>query len=104
MQKIDIKQLKEIKEELDQLEEDDAIFVDENNDTKYVILPVGLYDMLESYRSLLEGDKIPTNGSDVKIISANTPSELSYDEYETIKKQLMEVFDKTFRPKPDKLN
>lgn len=103
MQNIDIKYLKEIKEELEELQEDDAIFVDDNNDTKYVILPIETYDLLESYRSILEGDKQESLNPNVKIIS-NAINELSYDEYETIKKQLMEVFEKTFKPKPEKLN
>lgn len=103
MQKLDLEKLKELKEELDYLENDDVLYLEEDGEEKYVVLPVELYDVLESYRSIFEDGK-PTNGSDVKIISTHNPNELSYDEYETIKKQLMDIFDKTFRPKPDKLN
>lgn len=101
--KIDISKLNEIKEELENLKSEEVVFVNEKNRMKYVIMPIKQYNLLESYRDLLYGDK-DTDGSDVKIISSHAPSELSYDEYEAIKKQLLEMFDKTFRPKPEKLN
>ena len=39
----------------------------------------------------------------IKILSSGG-LELSYDEYEKVKKQIMEAFDKTFKPRPEKLN
>lgn len=101
MLNIDIKELKEIKEELDELHADDAIFVEENGDTKFVILPIEQFDELESYRDLLDG-KVE-NGAAVKIVS-NQKNELTYEEYEKIRKQLVDIFDKTFKPNPEKLN
>ena len=59
MQNIDIKELKEIKEELNELGDEDVLFVNERNETKYVLLPIKLYDKLDSYRNMLFGDKTP---------------------------------------------
>lgn len=101
MLNIDIKELNEIKEELDELSGDEAIFVEDNGNAKYVILPIEQYDELDSLRDLLDG-KIE-NGAAVKIVS-NQGNELTYEEYEKIRKQLVDVFDKTFKPNPEKLN
>ena len=39
----------------------------------------------------------------VKVISAEN-LELTYDEYEAVKKQLNDIIEQTFKPKPEKLN
>ena len=39
----------------------------------------------------------------IKVFSPNN-MELSYDEYEAVKKRILEAFDKTFKPKREKLN
>lgn len=96
---IDIKELENIKEKLEGLDEDDALFVDENGSTKYVILPINKFDNLEEIFKEDQGSIMPA----IKIINGDG-FELSYDEYETVKKQLNEIFEKTFKPKPEKLN
>ena len=101
MLNIDIKELNEIKEELDELQCDDAIFVEQNGNAKFVIIPIEQFDELESYRELL--DSKVENGAAVKIVS-NQNNELTYEEYEKIRKQLVDIFDKTFKPNPEKLN
>lgn len=99
MQNIDIKYLNEIKEELDELEGEDSLFIEENGEPKFAIIPIEFFDALESYRGIIEGN----SDSSVKVIS-NVKDALTYDEYENIKKQLIDVFDKTFKPNPEKLN
>lgn len=101
MKNIDIKELKEIKEELECM--DEQIFICENKEPKYVIVPIDEYDDLASCKELIDGklDTMPNEG--VKIIT-NSNSKLSYEEYEKIRKQLVDVFDATFKPKPEKLN
>lgn len=98
---IDIKELNEIEEELNELSEDEVIFVEKDGQARYAILPIEQYDELDSYRDLLDG-KVE-NGAAVKIVSPNH-NELTYEEYEKIRKQLVDVFDKTFKPNPEKLN
>lgn len=96
---IDIKKLKNIKEELSSLSEDDVLFVEEKGISKYVLMPIELYDEVEGLVKLSQEISKP----DVKIIS-NNDIELSYEEYEQIKSQVIEAIDKTFKPKPEKLN
>ncbi len=96
---IDIERLKEIKDELDAMNESDVLFIDEDRKAKYVIMPVELYDTLEDLLNVLNA---PAPAS-VRI-AAPEEFDLSYDEYERIKKQIMEAVEKTFMPKPEKLN
>ena len=96
---IDIKELESIKDKLEGLSEDEVLFVDENGSTKYVILPINQFDSLEETFKEEQGSLTPA----IKIINGDG-FELSYDEYETVKKQLNEIFEKTFKPKPEKLN
>ena len=96
---IDIERLKEIREELDAMNETDVLYIDEDRKAKYVIMPVELYDTLEDLLSVLNA---PASAS-VRI-AAPEEIDLSYDEYERIKKQIMEAVEKTFMPKPEKLN
>ncbi|MBO4919448.1 MAG: hypothetical protein J5365_04760 [Erysipelotrichaceae bacterium] len=97
---IDIEKLKEIREELDQLAESDVLFVTENNTEKYAIIPIELYDAVEDMFSALND---PGFVPQVKI-AGNQDIELSYDEYERIKEQILEAVEKTLMPKPEKLN
>ena len=101
MLKIDINEIKNIKDELDTLDEDEVAFVEDNNETKYVIMPVSQYDEIESFRCFLDEGQMPN--SNVKIIT-NASYDLTYDEYEKIRKQLIEVIDKTLKPNPEKFN
>ena len=96
---IDIERLKEIKDELDAMNESDVLFIDEDRKAKYVIMPVELYDTLEDLLNVLNA---PAPAS-VRI-AAPEEIDLSYDEYERIKNQIMEAVEKTFMPKPEKLN
>lgn len=96
---IDIERLKEIKEELDAMNEADVLYIDQDRKAKYVIMPVELYDTLEDLLNVLN---TPVSAS-VRI-AAPEEIDLSYDEYERIKKQIMEAVEKTFMPKPEKLN
>lgn len=96
---IDIERLKEIKEELDAMNETDVLYIDQDRKAKYVIMPVELYDTLEDLLNVLN---TPVSAS-VRI-AAPEEIDLSYDEYERIKKQIMEAVEKTFMPKPEKLN
>ena len=94
---IDIKKLKDIKEELEKLDKDVA-FIDEDGVSKFVILPIEQYEFVED---ILQASK-DGRGS-IRVINANN-LELTYDEYESVKKQLDEIIEKTFKPKPEKLN
>ena len=97
---IDIEKLKDIRAELDSMEESDVLFVTENGTEKYAIVPIGLFDSVEEALSMADG---PAFIPQVRI-AGNEDIELSYDEYERIKKQILEALEKTLMPKPEKLN
>ena len=96
---IDIKELNDLRDKLEDLEEDDVLFVEENGEKKFAIMTMSQYEMIEA---ILNPNKI-TSAPNVRVINTGD-IELTYDEYEKVKKQLIEVIDKTFKPKPEKLN
>ena len=98
MANIDISKLEAIRDDLDFLEEGEVLFVDEQEQTRYVIVPVGIYDQLEELLMMLKEPAM------LPVIRVNEDIELSYDEYERIKNQIMEAVEKTLMPKPEKLN
>ena len=96
---IDIERIKDIKEDLSSLNENDVLFVDENGQTAYAIMRVELYDALEDMLMML--NKV----NDMQVGFANADDiELSYDEYERIKQQIIDALERTLMPKPEKLN
>ena len=64
-------------------------------------MPMDLYESVEDIINLSKQDI--TNAPNIRIINGND-FELTYDEYETVKKQIIDAFEKTFKPKPEKLN
>lgn len=101
---IDIKKLKAIKDELDNLDEEDPVlYVSDKGDAKYVLMPIEIFDQIEEILNPYQDEDNPEDSASIKVIS-NNPFELSYSEYEQIKEQILKAFDKTFKPKPEKLN
>ena len=98
MNSVDIKELENIKDKLESLEEDDILFVDDDGEIRYVLMPVEHYDYIEEVVSQTQ-NMMPR----IKIINSED-FELTYDEYEAVKKQLNDMIEKTFKPKPEKLN
>lgn len=94
---IDIKKLENIKDQLDSLNNEDVLFVDEEGQTKYAIIPIMTYDLVEEMLSsnMNEGPKV---------IMAGDKAELTYEEYERIKVAIMEMVEQTLKPKAEKLN
>jgi len=95
-----IEKLKEIRDELDKLQENDVLFVEENGIEKYAVIPIELYDSIEGLMTMMN------SASFIPQVQIAGPDdfELSYDEYEKIKEQIMEAVEKTLMPKPEKLN
>lgn len=96
---INIDEIIEIKDRLDSLCEDDALFIDENGKTKYAIIPIESYDKVEDLLDAINGDSM----SNVKVVGGNG-NDLTYEEYERIKSMIMDAVEKTFKPKAEKLN
>lgn len=102
MTNIDVKELENIKENLNSLGTEDFAYIDENGSAKYVVMPVELFDKYEDYRSLIEG-RGEVSGPQIRVLGDKIDG-LTYDEYEAIKRQILELFEKSFKPKADKLN
>jgi vacuolar-type H+-ATPase subunit F/Vma7 len=96
---VDIEKISAIKNELEALKENDALFINEEGKTRYAIIPIETYDALEDLMAMINPSAVPQ----VKIVPSGE-LDLSYDEYERIKKQIMDAVEKTFMPKPEKLN
>ena len=96
MASIDIEKLKDIREDLQNLDESDVLFVEENGAQKYAIMNIGLYDMIEEVSLMLQAPQVR--------VSKPEDLELSYDEYERVKNQILDIVEKTLMPKPEKLN
>lgn len=99
---IDLKNYPDLKEELDSLDEDEVLYVKEDGEEKYVLIPSRIFDEAENLYETINSQPQTV----VKVISADgsVNPDLTYDEYERIKKQLIKTLDETFKPKPDKLN
>lgn len=96
---IDIKKIENIRKELENLDQEDVLFVDEDGHSQYVIMPIEQYEFIESFLDINKVEATPN----VKIIGAED-LEMTYDQYENVKRQLNEIFEKVFKPKPEKLN
>ncbi|MBO7677613.1 MAG: hypothetical protein J6S49_08870 [Erysipelotrichaceae bacterium] len=96
MAEIDLEIIKDIDTMMEGLEKDDVLFVKEEGKDKYVILHAWYYELLEDVADMFQAPPVSiTRPDDI---------ELSYDEYERIKNQIMELVEKTLMPKPEKLN
>ena len=102
MKSIDIDEIKNIKTELEDLE-DEILYITENNQNKYVVLPVKLIEEAQSAFNVFDNTNDLSKNTQIRVINANN-FELTYDEYESVKEQIMDAFEKTFKPKPEKLN
>ena len=96
MATIDLERIKDIEEELENLEDTEVLFVQENGMEKYAIMNIHFYDMIEEVVSMLQTPQIN--------IAKPEDFELSYDEYERVKNQIKDIVEKTLMPKPEKLN
>ena len=102
MKNIDIEKLHSLKEILKDFKEDDVSFIEENGEPKFVIMPVSQFDYLESLESFSDESLSDTSKSSVKILTSIP--ELTFEEYENIKSQLLDSLEKTLKPKKEKLN
>ena len=96
MATVDLERIKDIEEELENLDETEVLFMEENGVEKYAIMNIQFYDMIEEVVNMLQTPQVN--------IAKPEDFELSYDEYERVKNQIMDIVEKTLMPKPEKLN
>lgn len=102
MKEINIEQLKDIKNDLESLEDDEVIFVNREDETEYVVMTKSLYDSMGELAEIVTN--LQSSQPVVKVVGPEEKIELSYDEYENVKKQMLDILDKTFKPNPEKLS
>jgi len=89
-----------IKEDLDSLKDNETLnILEDDGKIKYVIIPA---KALEEASQLVENFNSPH--TEVRVISPEGKPELTYEEYEHIKKEIIKSIDAAFKPKPEKLN
>ena len=99
MANIELSKLELLQDELDFLQDGDFVFLTENGEKQYAVVPMEMFRVLEELETMFD-DTLASPV--VKVNSENL--DLSYDEYERIKEQIMEAVEKTLMPKPEKLN
>lgn len=99
MKYLDIEDIEDLKETLDSLEDREYLYLSDNGEDRYIVVPLKLLSQFNEMMGSFEEN----GGSGVKVI-APEPINLTYDEYEAIKKELNKVLDDTFKPNPEKLN
>lgn len=96
---VDIKKLKNIKEELENLE-DDVLYIEQEGVSRFVVMPIEEYEEYEQLMNLIN------DNSNKPLVKVAGPKdiELTYEQYEDIRKQIMDAVDQAFKPNPEKLN
>ncbi|MDO4198887.1 MAG: hypothetical protein Q4D13_07850 [Erysipelotrichaceae bacterium] len=96
--KIDINEIINVSDKLKELGEDDAVLVAEDGVTKYAIIPIESYELIEQLNALSK----PSDNSGVFL--AGDVEELTYEEYERIKEAVLETLETSLKPKAEKMN
>ena len=95
--KIDIKEVENIRSILDEMHEDDVVYLMKGEDEQFAIMTIEYYRLLEEVSLVLsQGPKIDIQG--------NPDFELTYDQYERGKNIVLDLLEQTFMPKPENLN
>ena len=102
MNVIGFDEIRDLREEVEALGAEEVLFIGENDTPKAVVMPYELYAQIEDLAAALTSSQ---DGSVAQVrVAAMNPIDMTYDEYETVKKQIIEALDKNFKPKPEKLN
>ena len=97
--KIDINKLENLRDVLYDLKEDEVLEIYEDGKKCFVLLNAGFFKQIEDLSIMIaESNRMRENMQPVENL------ELTYEEYETVKEQVMEALEKTLMPKPEKLN
>jgi len=102
MKEIRLEDYPELKEELEELEDGDVLSFTYGDEIKYVAMSSAVFDELDQIAEMFNSTA-EEPGPNVKVI-APAGHDLSYEEYEKVKKQIIKALDESFKPNPDKLN
>ena len=104
MEKIVIKNIEDLKKLIKTINEDEAYHIELDDDQSFYAISEDDYDLLVSIKEFLDEEVRAEKGLPVKIVSNTTNDQLSFEQYETLKKQINEALEQTLKPKAEKLN
>lgn len=97
--KIDINELADLKEDLYDLKDDEVLEIYEDGERSFVILNAKFFKQIEDLSIMIaESNAMRENMQPIENL------ELTYEEFENVKEQVIDALEKTFMPKPEKLN
>ena len=103
MNAIKIKDLEDLKKLIKDIDIDGSYNIEIEDSCRFYAVSDEDYDLLCSVKEMIETD-FKNDNQTVKIVSNDISQELSFEQYEVLKKQINEALDKTLKPKAEKLN
>lgn len=99
-----VQSLEDLKKILDKVEKGNPWLIELDGGKHFFAISDDDYYILRNIKEIMEDDIKDNRGQKVKIVSNNINEELSFEQYEILKKQINEALDKTLKPKAEKLN
>lgn len=97
--KIDINELANLKEKLYDLKDEEVLEIYDEGEKSFVVLNYDFFKQIEDLSIMIaETNAMKENMQPIENL------ELTYEEFENVKEQVIDALEKTFLPKPDKLN
>lgn len=103
MSKIRITNIEDLKKLIKTIDEDGSYEIELDDNCRFFAVSDDDYALLCNIKDMLEED-IRQDNQTVKVVSNDPGQELSFEQYEILKKQINEALDKTLKPKAEKLN
>ena len=91
-------ELDELKDELELLNDDEVLTISKDGEERFVVLPKARYDEVRDLLTMIE----EARKNPIQVFPEDF--EISYEEYEAVKEQIIDALEKTLLPKPEKLN
>ena len=111
MKKVIVKDSKDLLNIKEYLKDNDFIEVELDDNNHFIAISKDEYESLAGIKDLIHeaqdfDDNQKDSNGNIKIISNGDliNDNLSFEQYEFIKKQINQVIEKTLKPKPEKLN
>ena len=102
MNKVRITNIQDLKRLIQNINEDGSYDIELDDNLSFHAISDEEYELLSEMKEMFEEDK--QDNQKVKIVSNDINEELSFEQYETLKKLINDAFEKTFKPKSEKLN
>lgn len=103
MNSIKIKNLDDLKKLIKDIDIEGSFDIEIDESCRFYAVSDEDYDLLCSVKEMIDTEFKHDNQT-VRIVSNDMNQELSFEQYEVLKKQINEALDKTLKPKAEKLN